>query len=232
LPIPQVIMETNEANTVQTTYTYGNDLISTRGVYNRYSNHYFYYDGIGSVRQMAGNMTASVFDNATYDAFGNRIALEGYNLCAYGFTGEQQFDETENVVYLRARYYDTNVGRFISRDPIGIRGGLNLYAYVKNNPINHTDPFGLAPFYGRYCGSGRLGGMPIDELDSACKDHDDCYVNCNGSLGICGVIIPSSCRRKCDADLCVNAYSARCTTWQCEVARAIVMGICGRAIFP
>jgi RHS repeat-associated protein len=142
LPIPQVIMETDEANTVQTTYTYGNDLISMRSAGNHYSDYYFYYDGIGSVRQMAGNMTASVFDNATYDAFGNRIALEGYNLCAYGFTGEQQFDETENVVYLRARYYDTRIGRFISRDPIGIKGGMNLYEYCANNPVNLIDPEG------------------------------------------------------------------------------------------
>jgi uncharacterized protein RhaS with RHS repeats len=44
---------------------------------------------------------------------------------------------------MRARYYDPEVGRFISKDPIGLLGGLNMYAYVQNNPINRIDPLGL-----------------------------------------------------------------------------------------
>jgi hypothetical protein len=44
---------------------------------------------------------------------------------------------------MRARYYDPDVGRFISKDPIGILGGLNMFTYVQNNPINWIDPFGL-----------------------------------------------------------------------------------------
>ena len=46
----------------------------------------------------------------------------------------------------RARYYDPSIGRFISEDPIGFAGsGTNFYAYVKNDPINLTDPLGLCP---------------------------------------------------------------------------------------
>ena len=51
-------------------------------------------------------------------------------------------DET-GLVYYRARYYDPAVGRFVSRDPIGLQGGINQYAYVGNNPVNLTDPLGL-----------------------------------------------------------------------------------------
>jgi uncharacterized protein RhaS with RHS repeats len=44
---------------------------------------------------------------------------------------------------LRARYYDSKIGRFISRDPIDIRDDVNLYSYVGNNPVNYVDLEGL-----------------------------------------------------------------------------------------
>jgi RHS repeat-associated protein len=47
------------------------------------------------------------------------------------------------LYYLRARYYDSKIGRFISRDPIDITDNVNLYSYVGNNPINYNDLEGL-----------------------------------------------------------------------------------------
>ncbi|MGE0494499.1 MAG: RHS repeat-associated core domain-containing protein [Vulcanimicrobiota bacterium] len=48
-----------------------------------------------------------------------------------------------NLLYMRARHYDARLGRFLSRDPIGFAGGLNLYGYVGGNPVNYVDPVGL-----------------------------------------------------------------------------------------
>jgi RHS repeat-associated protein len=54
--------------------------------------------------------------------------------------------EPNGFYYMRARYYDPDVGRFISEDPIGFKGGdVNLYAYVQNNPVNFVDPSGKIP---------------------------------------------------------------------------------------
>jgi RHS repeat-associated protein len=52
-------------------------------------------------------------------------------------------DPTGARKYYRARYYDPAAGRFISEDPIRLDGGVNLYAYVKNRPVNLVDPLGL-----------------------------------------------------------------------------------------
>lgn len=49
------------------------------------------------------------------------------------------------TAYYRARYYDPQIGRFISEDPIQFRGGVNFYAYVGNRPTSLQDPYGLCP---------------------------------------------------------------------------------------
>jgi RHS repeat-associated protein len=59
----------------------------------------------------------------------------------YGFTGREE--DGSGLVFMRNRYYHPQLGRFISQDPIGFAGGLNLYAYCSNDPINFTDPLGL-----------------------------------------------------------------------------------------
>jgi RHS repeat-associated protein len=74
-----------------------------------------------------------------------------------GGTGYQA-DADSGLMLLGARYYDPSVGRFITRDPVGHRGGLNLYRYCGNDPLNTTDALGLAPWLDR-AKDWYMGGM-------------------------------------------------------------------------
>jgi RHS repeat-associated protein len=57
----------------------------------------------------------------------------------------REIDSRTGLYYVRARWYDPTLARFISQDPIGLAGGMNAYAYVENDPLNYRDPSGLKP---------------------------------------------------------------------------------------
>jgi RHS repeat-associated protein len=100
--------------------------------------HYFVADHLGSTRALT-DASGNVVETQQYDSFGQSA---GSALTRYGYTGRERDAET-GLYYYRARWYDPQAGRFLSEDPIGLEGGINLYAYVKNNPANWTDPLGL-----------------------------------------------------------------------------------------
>jgi RHS repeat-associated protein len=96
------------------------------------------------VRQMLDS-TGEVETNYAYDPFGVPV-VAGDASNPYQFTGEA-WDEEVELLYLRARYYQPEVGRFITKDPwAGLTrqpGTLNRFAYVSNDPVNDIDPRGL-----------------------------------------------------------------------------------------
>jgi RHS repeat-associated protein len=57
----------------------------------------------------------------------------------------RELDPITGLYYVRNRWYDPVANRFVSEDPIGLEGGINLYAYAANNPVNLRDPMGLTP---------------------------------------------------------------------------------------
>ena len=75
-----------------------------------------------------------------YDAFGNVVQSEEKIRNIFRFTGEQ-YDQLTGQYYLKARYYNPVIGQFTQMDTY-LGDGLNLYAYVQNNPVRYVDPSG------------------------------------------------------------------------------------------
>jgi RHS repeat-associated protein len=103
-------------------------------------------DALGSPTDLTG-LTGQVESKRQYDAWGKyrNGTAPGAGEAKLGFTGHQ-FDPETGLIYARARYYDPEIGRFISRDSLEGESGdapsLHRYMYVRSNPLRYTDPSG------------------------------------------------------------------------------------------
>jgi len=138
-----LVEETGGSNTL---YTYGADLIAMTDPGG--TQQYYHYDGLGSTRNLT-NGSGQEIASYSYDVFGGIRSMTGSPTNDFTFAGEQVDDET-GLIYLRARYYDPEIGRFLSRDSFpgfaGTTQSLNRYAYAGNNPVNLVDPSGELAF--------------------------------------------------------------------------------------
>jgi RHS repeat-associated protein len=97
-----------------------------------------------------------------FDAWGNRIGASG-SVPVYGYPGREPTDAAIGLSYHRARFCDPSVGRFISKDPLGLANGeISPYLYAASNPILFTDPYGLLPQIA--AGPGSYWGSFTDTL--------------------------------------------------------------------
>ncbi|MHB9022612.1 MAG: Ig-like domain-containing protein [Armatimonadota bacterium] len=104
---------------------------------------YYQFDSTGDVLQRLAE-DGSVRSTDRYDAQGN--LLNGGEIGdPYGYKGQVSYytDAETGLVLCTLRYYDLEKGRWLTRDPIGLAGGLNLYAYCGGNPITYVDVLGL-----------------------------------------------------------------------------------------
>ena len=126
-------------------------------------------DHLGSIRDIAdlneGNGSTSVVNHRRYNAFGKRIIQTGAVDVIFGYTGKR-FDEATGLQNNLNRWYDPNLGKWISQDPIGFAAGdANLYRYVGNSPPNATDPSGLETWWQSLFGLG-LGDPYMQQYGS------------------------------------------------------------------
>src|SRR5437016_6950612 len=99
---------------------------------------YYLADHLGSTTALT-NKQGHLLEQISYDSYGDST---GSVNTRYDYTGRER-DSLTGLLHYRARWYDPQLGRFISEDPIGLAGGINSFAYVRNNPARFTDPSGL-----------------------------------------------------------------------------------------
>ena len=99
-------------------------------------------DALGSTVGLASG--ATVATRYGYDPYGVSQVTGTASTNPFQFTGREN-DTATGLLNYRNRYYNPAWGRFVSEDPVGLRGGINAYRYVSNNPVQLRDPLGLYP---------------------------------------------------------------------------------------
>ncbi len=113
--------------------------------------HYDWRDSTVALTDINGNITGA----ASYTAYGVSKTFGTMNT-PFLFNGRWGVQTDANgLLYMRARYYNPLICRFINADPAGFSGGLNWYAYAAGNPVDLLDPFGLGPTAAFFKGLGK-----------------------------------------------------------------------------
>jgi RHS repeat-associated protein len=102
----------------------------------------YLYDGKGNVAAVIDSSQA-VVAAYRYAPFGKLLVKTGSLTQPFGFS-TKRYDEQTGLIHYQYRPYAPEIGRWLTRDPLGEAGGMNLYAFVGNNPVNWVDPWGLA----------------------------------------------------------------------------------------
>jgi RHS repeat-associated protein len=128
-------------NSLVANYTHGIGLVSR---VNGNNSNYYDADAIGSTVGLTAN-DGSYVNKYSYLPFGEDLTKVETVANPFEYVGQWGVtDEGNGLDFMRARFYDSSLGRFTSVDPIGLNGGdTNFYRYVFNSPVSFVDPSGL-----------------------------------------------------------------------------------------
>jgi len=162
---------------------------------------YFLADGLRGTLALTDSSGAAQ-TQYTYEPFGSTTVSGESTGNSFQFTGRE--NDSGSIYFYRARYYAGQLARFVDEDPIGLRGGVNFYAYVHDSPVNFADPLGLYVWLctrpTRFGGAGQiLNGIGArhaylwdDTRNTTCgmgeysgveRPQDDTCVRVDGSQG-------------------------------------------------
>jgi RHS repeat-associated protein len=127
-------------------------------------------DANGNIIEYIDLADGSIDAHLEYDAFGRTIASTGTAPAPFGFS-TKYLDEESGWYYYGFRYYDPETGRWPNRDPIGERGGYNLYNFILNSPLILIDKLGLKGIDGSPISEGETVNLPAFENIMDFKVH-------------------------------------------------------------
>ena len=175
--------------------------------------YYPTYDGNGNVSEYLKS-NGDVAAHYEYGPFGEPLVSTGAVAAEMPFRFSTHYtDDEAGLVYAKRRYYSPITGRWLSRDPIGEEGGINLYGYVGNSPTNRIDPLGLWP--------NSLTGNPTNAAIAA-----QAMADLGGSAAATGAVLTAA--QIAVKELEHTNYSRRCSEKPpsglccCELARWIL----------
>jgi RHS repeat-associated protein len=139
-----VVGEFDAAGSRVASYAHGLGLEGVSGAADGWD--YYDFDALGSTAGVSG-VAGGYLNQYSYDPFGSYLqAVEGV-ANPFEFVGQAGvMTDGNGLLFMRARYYSSEQGRFTNQDPLGLGGGqANFYAYISNDPVNGIDPTGLKP---------------------------------------------------------------------------------------
>src|SRR5207245_2895299 len=153
-----LVEETNSSGAAVARYEQTQNIDEPLAMLRSSTTSYYHVDGLGSVTSLSSS-AGSIANTYTYDSFGKLTNSTGSLVNPFRYTARESDTET-GLYYYRARYYDPNVGRFLTEDPLGFGADVNLYRYVFNNPARMTDQSGLS-------------ARDVQRIQAACKQCSD-----------------------------------------------------------
>jgi RHS repeat-associated protein len=129
-----------QGSSIGATYLTGLQIDEVLARYAGAGNRTLLTDALGSILALTDD-TQTAQTIYGYSPYGEQTQVGENNVNSLQYTGRE--NDNTGLYFYRARYFDPQLKRFVSGDPIGLAGGLNTYAYVGNNPLLYIDSFGL-----------------------------------------------------------------------------------------